>query len=112
MTLFLKLIKALGDLKSTINMPAKIVWCCHLEHICVERGHFGLYVVEEVGLLHMGALNLDGDFFKELVNLEARVSNRHLRDSGDDLAFSNLEASSCLFRESIGMEWVQTIVGF
>jgi hypothetical protein len=42
----------------------KIVWGGKFEEICVKSWHLGLNVVEKVGLLHVAALNFDGNFFE------------------------------------------------
>ena len=58
--------KLVGDLHGGMYMRSEIVLACELEHVSVESGHLWLNVIEEVGLLHVGALYLHGNLLKEL----------------------------------------------
>lgn len=47
-------------------MLTQVVRGCKFKQVGVKRWHFRLNVVKQVGLLHVAAVNLDWNLFKEL----------------------------------------------
>ena len=73
----------LCSLDGLVNVRAEVIWRHQLEHIGVEGWHTRLYVVEEVGLLHVRSVDLNRYFLEEFLDLQMLLINALLHKMSD-----------------------------
>ena len=91
-------------------MGAEVVGGGEFEEVGVEGGHCGLDVVEEVGLLHVGALDFYGDLFEHFFNFELILVDTFLDKVRDNLLLALLKSVYGLLAKTIGFKRSKTVV--
>ncbi len=86
----------LAYLYGLVYVGTYVVWGTKFEKICVERGHLGLDVVEEVCLLHVGPLDFNQDFLKKLTDGKIFLVYLFLHEMSNHLFSLQGERLNCL----------------
>lgn len=91
-------------------MLTQVVRRRQLEKVGVECGHRGLDVVEQVGLLHVAAINLHRDLFEELGQREFVLDDIGLEQLMLDNSKLRRKSLRCLFCETVSSERIHAVV--
>lgn len=103
-------VEFLRDVSSVMHMRLQIGGRGQFEHVGVEGGHFGLHVVKQVGLLHVGALHLHRNFFEEFLNLQIFINYLALEQHCVRLAIHAVQGSQTHVTEAVRVHRVQSKV--
>lgn len=86
------MVELLSDLCCLVHVRFETSGSSKLEDVCVEGGHLGANVIKQIGLLHVIALNTDGDLLVQLVLRQVHLEKFLLRDDHLQLAVSGGES--------------------
>ena len=106
----LTLVEVLRHFGSLVHMRLKVCGLCQLEHVRVERGHLRPDVVEQVGLLHVVALNAHWDFLVQIFLSQAQLQQLLLVDHELDGAVRRAEGIQGPLRETVCFQSVQAVI--
>eukprot|EP00354_Favella_ehrenbergii_P002764 CAMPEP_0170470762 /NCGR_PEP_ID=MMETSP0123-20130129/13129_1 /TAXON_ID=182087 /ORGANISM="Favella ehrenbergii, Strain Fehren 1" /LENGTH=171 /DNA_ID=CAMNT_0010738029 /DNA_START=64 /DNA_END=580 /DNA_ORIENTATION=- len=107
----LTLVEVLGDLGSLVHVGLQAGRLGQLEDVCVEGGHLGADVVEQVRLLHVVALDAHGDLLVQLILSEFEGQKLVLSDHHLDGTVHRRERVKSELGKTVGLDGVESVVG-
>ena len=110
-SLRLAIVESIGHLGRLVNVRLQVGRLGQLEHICVEGGHLGANVVEEIGLLHVVSLHAHRDLFVQLRLRQVQLQKLLLRDGEVNVAVVLRERVEGSLRQTVCLKRVKTKVG-